>query len=216
MSPGKVYKLLKILTIWLTAQRSEPAQEKWFKSNHPYIYTGHLRYLKLGCLENPTYVELIPHSQASLPICCCISTLLVSNTVMTKTRLCRSDNSLPTEKEHWFHPSCVKLGIQKSVFDIYTQPFITEIVIERFEIMFQVGEYTCTFEITIDVVNMVERTTTQSENVKELRFSYKNIGWSQFAYLKLRKTRSGFSIPLDFEIAKVACICLFGLLGCLF
>ena len=49
---------------------------------------------------------------------------------------------------------------------------------------------------------MVERRTTQSENVKELRFS-KNIGWSQFAYLKLRKTRSGFSIPLDVEIAKV-------------
>ena len=69
--------------------------------------------------------------------------------------------------------------------------------------MCQVGEYT--FEITIDVVNMVERKTTQSENVKELRFS-KNIGWSQFAYLKLCKTRSGFSIPLDFEIAKVACI----------
>ena len=87
---------------------------------------------------------------------------------------------------------------------ISTQPFITGIVNERFEIMYQVGEYT--FEITIDVVNMVERRTTQSENVKELRFSYKNIGWSQFAYLKLRKTRSGFSIPLDFEIAKVACI----------
>ena len=67
--------------------------------------------------------------------------------------------------------------------------------------MCQVREYT--FEITIDVVNMVERRTTQSENVKELRFS-KTIGWSQFAYLKLRKTRSGFSIPLDFEIAKVA------------
>ena len=69
--------------------------------------------------------------------------------------------------------------------------------------MFQVGEYT--FEITIHVVNKVERRTTQSANVKELRFS-KNIGWSQFAYLKLRKTRSGFSIPLDFEIAKVAYI----------
>ena len=69
--------------------------------------------------------------------------------------------------------------------------------------MCQVGKYT--FEITIDVVNMVERRTTQSENVKELRFS-KNVGWSQFAYLKLRKTRSGFSIPLDFEIAKVACM----------
>ena len=38
--------------------------------------------------------------------------------------------------------------------------------------MCQVGEYT--FEITMDVVNMVERRTTQSENVKELRFS-KNI-----------------------------------------
>ena len=72
--------------------------------------------------------------------------------------------------------------------------------------MCQVGEYT--FEITIDVVNMVERRTTQCVNVKELRFS-KNICWSQFAYLKLRKTRSGFSIPLDFEIAKVACTLLF-------
>ena len=69
----------------------------------------------------------------------------------------------------------------------------------------QAGEYT--FEITIDGVNMVEnkRRTTQSEYVKELRFS-KNFGWSQFAYLEFRETRSGFSIPLDFEIAKVACI----------
>ena len=66
--------------------------------------TGYLRYLKLGCLENPTYVELIPHSQASLPICYCISTLLVSNMVMTKTRLCRSDNSLPTEKRTLVSP----------------------------------------------------------------------------------------------------------------
>ena len=61
-------------------------------------YTGRLRYLKLGCLEYPTYVEVISHSRASLPICYCISTLLVSNSVMAKTRLCRSDNSIPTEK----------------------------------------------------------------------------------------------------------------------
>ena len=61
-------------------------------------HTGHLRYLKLGCLEDPTYVEVISHSRASLPICYCISTLLVSNSVMTKTRLCRSDNLLPTKK----------------------------------------------------------------------------------------------------------------------
>ena len=73
--------------------------------------------------------------------------------------------------------------------------------------MCQVGEYT--YEITISGVNKVEneRRTTQSANVKELRFS-KNLGWSQFAYLELRKTRSGFSIPLDFEIAKVACTLL--------
>ena len=58
----------------------------------------------------------------------------------------------------------------------------------------------------MDGTKMVEneRRTTQSANVKELRFS-KKIGWSQFAYLELRKTRSSFSIPLDFEIAKVAC-----------
>ena len=60
------------------------------------------------------------------------------------------------------------------------------------------------FEITIDVVTMVGRTSTQSANVKVLRFS-KNLRWSQFAYFELRKTRSGFSIPLDFEIAKVPC-----------
>ena len=71
--------------------------------------------------------------------------------------------------------------------------------------MCQVGEYS--FEIIIDGVNMVEnkRRPTASANVKVLRFS-KNLGWSQFAYLELRKTRSGFSIPLDFEIAKVTCI----------
>ena len=61
------------------------------------------------------------------------------------------------------------------------------------------------FEITIDVVIMVGRTSTQSANVKVLRFS-KNLRWSQFAYFELRKTRSGFSIPFDFEIAKVPCI----------
>ena len=61
------------------------------------------------------------------------------------------------------------------------------------------------FEITIDEVTMVGRTSTQSANVKVLRFS-KNLRWSQFAYFELRKTRSGFSIPLDFEIAKVPCI----------
>ena len=61
------------------------------------------------------------------------------------------------------------------------------------------------FEITIDVVTMVGRTSTQSANVKVLRFS-KNLRWSQFAYFELRKTQSGFSIPLDFEIAKVPCI----------
>ena len=66
--------------------------------------------------------------------------------------------------------------------------------------MCQVGEYT--FEITINGVNIVE---TKGEPLKELRF-FMNLGWSQFAYLELRKTRSSFSIPLDFEIAKVACI----------
>ena len=78
--------------------------------------------------------------------------------------------SSPQKKEHKFHPSCVEL---RSVFDIYTQPFITGIVKERFDFMCQVGEYT--FEITIHVVNIVERRTTQSMNVKELRFS-KNLG----------------------------------------
>ena len=73
--------------------------------------------------------------------------------------------------------------------------------------MFQVGEYT--FEITIDGVNMMknERRTTQSANVKELRL-FTKLGWSQFAFLKHQKTRSGFYIPLDFEIAKVACTCI--------
>ena len=72
----------------------------------------------------------------------------------------------------------------------------------------QVGEYS--FEIIIHGVNMVEneRRPTQSVNVKVLRF-FKNLGWSQLAYLELRKTRSGFSILLDFEIAKVACSYLY-------
>ena len=51
-------------------------------------------------LSQKPHVELIPHPRASLPICYCIMTLLVSNSVMTKTRVCRSDNLLPTEKEH--------------------------------------------------------------------------------------------------------------------
>ena len=52
-------------------------------------------------------------------------------------------------------------------FDIYSQPFITGIVKDRFDLC-QVREYM--FEITIDGVNMVEkeRRTTQSANVKEL------------------------------------------------
>ena len=66
--------------------------------------TGHLRYLKLGCLENPTYIEVISHSRVSLPICYCISTSLVSNSNMTKTRLCRSNNFLPTEKRYLVSP----------------------------------------------------------------------------------------------------------------
>ena len=78
--------------------------------------TGHLRYLKLGCLENPLYVELIPHSRAFLLLCYCISTLPVSISVMTKTGLCRSDNLLSTEKRTLVHPYCVELQSQKSVF----------------------------------------------------------------------------------------------------
>ena len=84
--------------------------------------TGHLRYLKLGCLENPTYVELLPHSRASLPICYCVSTLLISNSVMTKIRLCRSQRSLPTEKRPLVSPflcrtSKSKIGLCR--VDIY-------------------------------------------------------------------------------------------------
>ena len=125
----------------------------------------------------------------------------MSNSVMTKTWLCRSYNSLPTEKRTLVSPflcrtSKSKFGLCR--FDIYKQPFITGIVKERFDMC---------LEMTIDGINMVEneRRTTQSAYVKELRFS-KNLGWSQFAYLELRKTQSGFSIPPDFEIAKVACI----------
>ena len=91
----------------------------------------------------------------------------------------------------------VKIGLCR--LDINTQPIITGIVTEHFD-MCQVGEYS--FEIIIHGVNMVENEgrPTQSANVKVLRFS-KNLGWSQFAYLKLRKLE-----VLDFEIAKVACI----------
>ena len=79
-------------------------------------YSGHLRYLKLGCLENPTYVEVISDSRASLPMCNCISTLLVSNSVMTKPRLCRSDKSLPTEKRTLVSPFLCRTLKSKSVF----------------------------------------------------------------------------------------------------
>ena len=65
------------------------------------------------------------------------------------------------------------------------------------------------FEITINGVNMVENDRT-TERVEIFTFTVllflMNLGWSQFAYLELRKTRSSFSIPLDIEIAKVACI----------
>ena len=59
--------------------------------------------------------------------------------------------------------------------------------------MCQVGEYT--FEITINRVNMVETEMRTTERVE----IFVNLGWSQFAYLELRKTRSSFSIPLDSE-----------------
>ena len=65
------------------------------------------------------------------------------------------------------------------------------------------------FEITIKGVKMVENART-TEKLRflllQFYFLFMNLGWSQFAYLELRKTRSSFSIPLDFEIAKVACI----------
>ena len=83
------------------------------------LSTGHLRYLKLGCLENPTYVEVISHSQGYLPICYYISTLLVANSVMTKTRLCRSDNLLPIEKYYLFPPSCFELRSKNYRSDCY-------------------------------------------------------------------------------------------------
>ena len=62
----------------------------------------------------------------------------------------------------------VKIGLCR--LDINTQPIITGIVTEHFD-MCQVGEYS--FEIIIDGVNMVknERKPTQSANVKVLRFS---------------------------------------------
>ena len=38
LPPGKASKLLTVHLIIGYQLRSEPAQEKWFKSNHPYIY----------------------------------------------------------------------------------------------------------------------------------------------------------------------------------
>ena len=92
----------------------------------------------------------------------------MSNSVMTKSQLCQSDNSLLTEKKNISFTLPVSNFEVKNRSDIYTQPFITGIVKECFDIMCQEGEYT--FEIPIDGVNMVEnkRRTTQSANVKEL------------------------------------------------
>ena len=95
---------------------------------------------------------------------------------MTKTLLCRSDNLLPTEKRTLVSSSLCRTSKSKwsvRIFDIYTQPFITGIVKERFNTC-QVGEYT--FEITINGVNMVEnkRRTTQSEYVKKLSRTSEN------------------------------------------
>ena len=90
---GVKYHNIQTCLLVYAADSGERLQDHWSSG-----YTGHLRYLKLGCLEKPTYDEVITHSRPSLPICYCISTLLVSNLVMTKTRLCRSDNLLPTEK----------------------------------------------------------------------------------------------------------------------
>ena len=63
------------------------------------------------------------------------------------------------------------------------------------------------FEITIDGVNMVknERRTILSGNVRELSFL---VSICLSGTSELRKTQSVFSIPLDFEIAKVACTCI--------
>ena len=59
------------------------------------------------------------------------------------------------------------------------------------------------FEITIDGLNMVEneRRTTQSGNVRELRFVV-SIGLSRTS-----ENSSVCSTPLDFQIERVACIC---------
>ena len=85
------------------------------------------------------------------------------------------------------------------IFDIYTQHFITGIVKERFD-MCQVGN------ICLKSPLMDERGGKRKENHSVWERERVEYFWFQFAYLELRKTRSVFSIPLDFEIAKVACI----------
>ena len=75
------------------------------------------------------------------------------------------------KKKKWLEYASKQLNYYKIAsslcqFDIFTQPFITGIVKECFDVSGR--EYM--FEITIDGVNMVEneRRTTQSTNVREM------------------------------------------------
>ena len=61
----------------------------WFQ------HTGQPRYVKLCYLEYTAYVEVIIHFPNFSPILHCNSILLMSNSVIMKTRLFRSDFSFP-------------------------------------------------------------------------------------------------------------------------
>ena len=51
MSPGKGYCLLADLINDKLLRRSEHAQKKWLKSNHPYTYALVIRYLCVNTLK---------------------------------------------------------------------------------------------------------------------------------------------------------------------
>ena len=171
---GAVIECLCILdTLRLTSAKNASALAGIDRKRRSLSYTGHLRYVKLGCLENPTYVEVISHSRVSLLICFCISTLLVSNSVMMKTRLCRSDNLFPTENTVSFNLPVSNFEVKNylSGFMISTEDEITrkkpvvyaDLISSRnlssMELLRKrqrLFRRKCMFESTIDGVNMVK------------------------------------------------------------
>ena len=72
---------------------SNDSGKKWTPGPHlpPPQGNIHVQVVSNSVVSKTPLVEVISHSRASLSICYCIPTLLVSNLVMMKNWLCRSD-----------------------------------------------------------------------------------------------------------------------------